>query len=179
MAKKSADGASSPQYSPRDYIIPGSDHHGHGVRKQFRCSPAMANEITKIVQARKWPWSTDGDMMRWAVWEGIKKCERMEEVPNSMYAIAQNMIETSRMALMVVTFKQSLDEAEKTVRELQAIGMEKEALRHLSDLRDQAAKVAEPMWREKYLEEFERRFSHMWRAAKGERSVAKMTGMRG
>jgi hypothetical protein len=135
----------------------------------------MSNEISKIVQSRRWPWSTEGDMMRWAVWEAVKKCERMEEVPNSMYAVANNMIEASRGALMVVTFKQSLDEVEKTVRELMSLGMDTEALKHLSDLRDQANKVSEPMWRDKYLEEFERRFSHLWKSARAHGKAAGMT----
>lgn len=162
-------------YPPRDYVIPANDHHGHSVRKQFRCTPSMSNEIAKIVQARKWPWSTEGDMMRWAVWEAVKRCERMEEVPDSMYAIANSMIEASREALMVVTFKTSLDEVEKTVRELMNLGMDSEALKHLSDLKDQAAKVSESQWREKYLEEFERRFGHLWKSARTRGKTAKMT----
>lgn len=161
-------------YPPRDYVIPANDHQGHSVRKQFRCSPSMSNEIAKIVQARKWPWSTEGDMMRWAVWEAVKKCERMEEIPNSMYAVANNMIEVSRETLMIVTFKASLDEVEKTVRELMGMGMDTEALRHLSELKDQAAKVSEPMWREKYNQEFEQRFGHLWRAARAKGKAAGM-----
>ncbi len=113
--------------------------------------------------------------MRWAVWEAVKKCERMEEIPNSMYAVANNMIEVSRMALMVVTFKQSLDEVEKTVRELMNLGMDTEALKHLSELKDQAAKVSEPMWRDKYMEEFQRRFGHLWKAAQARGKSVKMT----
>ncbi len=174
MAKRVTDLPQS-QYSPRDYVIPANDHHGHSVRKQFRCTPSMSNEISKIIQSRKWPWSTEGDMMRWAVWEAVKKCERMEEIPNSMYAVANNMIEVSRMALMVVTFKQSLDEVEKTVRELMNLGMDTEALKHLSELKDQAAKVSEPMWREKYMEEFQRRFGHLWKAAHQRGKAVKMT----
>jgi hypothetical protein len=172
-AKKVTDIPAS-QYSPRDYVIPANDHQGHSVRKQFRCSPSMSNEIAKIIQSHKWPWSTEGDMMRWATWEAVKKCERMEEIQNSMYAVANNIIEVSRETLMIVTFKASLDAVEKSVQELMGLGMEEEALRHLSELKDQAAKVSEPMWRKKYADEFERRFGRYWKDAKAKGKSAGM-----
>ena len=49
MAKKATDIPAS-SYNPRDYVIPANDHQGHSVRKQFRCSPAMSNEIQKVIE---------------------------------------------------------------------------------------------------------------------------------
>lgn len=178
--KRSESLAGNSQYPPREYCIPANDHNGNSARKQFRCTFGMSNEIQKIVQSKKFPWSTEGDMMRWAVWEGIKRCERMEEIPNSMYAVANTIIETARAQLEVVTFIQSLDEAEKTVRELMQRGMESEALKFLSGIKDMAAKVVEPIWKDKYNEEFEKKFGHYWKDAKRRGKVAGMmaTGRR-
>ncbi len=154
------------KYDPSSYVLPAADVHGISIRKQFRCQPTMSNEIGKIIQSKRFPWQQEGDFMRWAVWEGIKRVERMEDIPDSMYSVALSMMETCQMQLMLITFSRSLEAVAKSIGTLQEMGMEGEALKHLSELRDNAARVVEPQWREKYMKEFDRRFGHLYEKAK-------------
>lgn len=154
--------AAARKYDPKDWIVPGQDHNGNSVREWFRCQPTMDREIEVILTARKFPFRVKGDLLRWAVWEGIKKLNRMEDIPTSMFNVAEIMIKTSREAEMWHKFRTSIEVTKKAVQDYVDTGNEEEALKLLSAIKAEVIKIEEDVWRRNYLEALEKEFGHIW-----------------
>jgi hypothetical protein len=153
-------------YDPGYYIVPGQDHNGHSVRVWCRVQPTQDYEMDVIVNSRNWPFKMKGDFVRWAIWEGIRRIEKMKPVPGSMIVVAETIMDQCRAAEMWLKFKSSVDAAEKTVRNLLDSGNEPEALKLLSALRTHVMKLEEASWRDQWMREFEKRFGHIFSRAK-------------
>lgn len=150
------------QYDPSHYIVPGQDHHGHSVRVWCRVQPSVDHEIDAIVSSKNWPFRVKGDFVRWAIWEGIKRLEKMKPVPGSMIVVAETIMETCKSSEMWLKFRSSIDAAEHTVKSFMEANNEQEALKLLSQIRSEVLKLEEAPWREQYLQEFDKRFGILW-----------------
>lgn len=150
------------RYDPSHFIVPAGDSHGHSVREWCRVNPVVDHELDAIVTSKKFPFRTKGDLMRWAIWEGIKKLEKMETVPNSMVNVAEVMLEAARQATLWAQFKATLDAVENSVKLYMNSGNEAEALKLLSRCKAEAMKIPEDMWRNQFLEDMKKRFGHVW-----------------
>lgn len=153
-------------YDPSHYQIPGQDHKGHSVRVWCRVQPSVDHEIEAIVQSHNWPFRVKGDFIRWAVWEGVKRIQKMKPVPGSMIVVAETIMESCKAADQWLKFKSSVEATESTVRNLMDSGNESEALKLLSNLRTQVLKLEEASWRDQWMSEFDKRFGHYWVRAK-------------
>lgn len=167
MAKRTNDGSGSIRYDPADFIIPAQDHNGHSERVFCRVQPALDREVDSIVQSRQWPFKTKGDMVRWCVWQGAKSLERMEPVPNSFMAVCDNIITTCRDRDHWLAFQTSLDVLQKSVEMHMNSGSEGEAMKLLAECRAKAMLIEEPVWREKYINDMNKRFGHIYERTKG------------
>jgi hypothetical protein len=153
-------------YNPSHFVVPGQDHKGHSVRLWCRIQPTCDHEIEAIVQSHNWPFKTKGDFARWAIWEGVKRIEKMAPVPGSMIVVAEAILESCKASAHWLAFKSSVDSTEQTVRSLIDSGNEEEALKLLSNLRTQVMKLEEASWREQWLNEWNKRFGHIWARAR-------------
>jgi hypothetical protein len=153
-------------YDPSHYIVPGQDHKGHSVRVWCRVQPSVDHEIEAIVQSHNWPFRVKGDFVRWAIWEGVKRIQKMKPVPGSMIVVAETIMESCKAADQWLKFKTSVETTETTVRNLLDSGNEEEALKLLSQLRTNVLKLEEASWREQWLMEWNKRFGHIWERAK-------------
>jgi hypothetical protein len=166
----STNGRSHAGYDPSKFIVPGRDHHGDSVREWCRVQPSTDHEVDAIIASKKWPFRTKGDFLRWAIWEGVKRINTMESVPGNMINVAETIIETCRASEIWMRFKTSIDATETMVKTFMEAGNESEALKLLSRVRAEAMKLEESGWRDQYMQEFEKRFGHIW-ARQNKRSV--------
>jgi hypothetical protein len=154
------------KYDPSHFLVPAQDHKGHSVREWFRVSPTIDHEIDAVVTSKKFPFRTKGDLIRWGVYEAVKRLEKMEDIPNSMINVAEIIIEQSRHAEMWGKFRSSLDALEHAVKSYVDTGNEAEALKLLSRVRTEVLKIPEDVWREQYVGEMDKRFGHIWKRNK-------------
>jgi hypothetical protein len=164
-AKSKANGAANTHtesYDPSHYIVPGQDHHGHSVRVWCRVQPSIDHEIDAIIQSKNWPFRVKGDFIRWAIYEAVKRMGKLKPVPNSMIVVADVIMDQCKQADLWLRFRSSIDTLEQTVKSFTDSGNEEEALKLLSSTRSQVLKLEEAMWRDQYLAELDKRFSHIW-----------------
>lgn len=164
------------KYEPAYFKVPGTDHQGHSTRVWCRVQPSMDHAIEAIVQSRNWPFGTKGDFLRWAIWEGIKKLETIEPIPNAMLNVAEIMIETSRNAQFWDKFKTSLDATEQSVKMYTQTGNEQEAIKLVAKCRALAEKIEEDVWRDQYMQELDRRFGGLFERNKAKGKAVRLTG---
>jgi hypothetical protein len=153
-------------YDPSYYRVPGRDHQGHSVRIYCNIQPTLDHEIDVIMASHNWPFRVKGDFFRWAVWEAVKRLEKMKPVPGSMIIVAETIMASCKTKEHWLAFKNSIDSTESTVKALIESGNEAEALKLLSELRTQVQQLEEAGWREQWLGEFNKRFGHLWERAK-------------
>lgn len=164
----SQEGVEAPRRRPRvkndpgGFIVPARDHQGHKVRIFCSIQPTLDHEIDCILASKNWPFKVKGDFMRWAVSEGVKKLETTEPVRGSMMVVAETILETCRSAILWIKFRSSIEATEQTVKSMIDGGNEEEALKLLSRLHTEVLRMEEDSWREQYLEEFGKKFSHLW-----------------
>jgi hypothetical protein len=147
---------------PGGFIVPARDHQGHTVRVFCSIQPTIDHEIDCIMSSHNWPFKTKGDFIRWAIVDGVRKMETMEPVRGSMAIVAETILEACRSAQLWLKFRSSLETTEQTVKSMIDGGSEQEALKLLSKLHSEVLKMDEDAWRGQYLEEFEKKFGHVW-----------------
>ena len=65
---------------PDEFNIPASDTKGHNVRLWLRCIPMMGRMIEQIIQSGKFPYRTQGDLLRHAVHRHVNWLNQQEQV---------------------------------------------------------------------------------------------------
>jgi len=124
--------------------------------------PTVDHEIDAIIQSKNWPFRVKGDFIRYAIYDAVKRLEKHKPVPNSMVVVADVIMDQCKQADLWVRFKSSIDSLEHTVKSFLDAGNEEEALKLLSNTRSQVLKLEEAMWRDQYIAELDKRFSHLW-----------------
>jgi hypothetical protein len=154
------------KYDHSYFTVPAQDHKGHSVRLWCRVQPLIDHEIEAIMQSHNWPFKTKGDFVRWAIWEGVKRVEKMAPVPGSMIVVAEAIMASCRASAQWLAFKSSVDTTEQVVRALLESGNDTEAYKLLSNLKSQVMMLEEASWRDQWLGEFQKRFGHIYERAR-------------
>ena len=154
-------------YDHTHFVVPGQDAKGHSVRVWCRVQPTVDHEIEAIVTSKNWPFRVKGDFVRWAIWEGVKRIEKMKPVPGSMIIVADSIMASCKAKEIWLAFKNSIDATETTVKALRDSGNESEAIKLLSELRSRVMQLEEASWRDQWMREFDSRFGAYWERAKG------------
>lgn len=147
-------------YNPADFIIPGSDHQGHSERVYCRVQPQHARLMSKILNAKKFPFRTMGDLQRWCIVRGLKVLDRIEPMPGFM-GMADAINEVLRQETYLQEFNQMFNTMSGVIQSHIAAGATGEARRLLSIVLQHISKIDEHYWRKKAEEEVKTRFSHL------------------
>ena len=160
------------KYDPAEFIIPGQDAHGHSERIYCRVQPSIAMHIGRVVSDHKFPFRTQGDLIRWSVWTGIKLLESMEPTPNTFLNRSEAVHALLREEIYQQEYLATLDTIQKVVQQYLSMGAEGEAAKVVAKVKVQWEKIEEKYWREKCLTELMTRFGHLLRT----KGAATLTG---
>jgi len=147
----------APVYDPSDFLISPSDARGVSYHLSFRCMPDMVRAIDQILQSKTFPLGTRGDLLRFALREGLRILDRLEPVSSVMKRvdIVNGMMaeENAHMDFMAVFVH--LDE---TVRKYMADSAPEQAVRTITVVKHQFESMPEGYWRDRYLAELQNRY---------------------
>lgn len=71
-----------PNIDASEFRVAASDMQGHSTRKSIRMAPMMANFISVLLADKRFPYRTEGELMRHAVARHIKYLEKLGDVPS-------------------------------------------------------------------------------------------------
>jgi len=145
---------------PAEFIIPASDPKGHSARHWFRCIPAMARQTEQIIQTKKFPYRTKGDLLRHALHRHVSwlsSIEPMVTISGQVDAI----LEIMRDEEMNNDFALVFDKMKERIAQHLAIGSRREAARLVLTIQNCIKEMPEGYWKDRYKNKIKRKYGDL------------------
>lgn len=145
---------------PSEFIIPASDTKGHSARHWFRCIPAMARQVEQIIQSKKFPYRTKGDLLRHALhrhmgW--LVSIESMITVSGQVDA----MLEIMRDEEMSNDFALVFEKMGERIAQHMSANSQREAARLVLTIQACVREMPEGFWKSRYKEQIKERYGSL------------------
>lgn len=147
-------------YNPADFVIPASDHQGHSERVFCRVQPQIDRAMGMAVLSKKFPFRTNGDLMRWCIHRGLKVLDRLEPMKGFMGA-SDAITEILRHEAYQQELTSMFQKMESVMAVHIANGAHGEARKMLTTILQQIRAIDEPYWKKKCEEDVLKRFGHL------------------
>jgi hypothetical protein len=152
------------QLTEESFIVPSQDREGRSYPVTFNVPPFLYREIEEILYSRKFPFSTRGDVLRWALFWGLARLE--EYKPGKMGFIVWAKIEKQKYQdeLYLGAHRDCGDMLDKAMEMYLKDGTEVGKLRAYAVLKeayDNAMKIKQPFWRKKRRQEIRDKYGKM------------------
>lgn len=149
---------------PTQFRIPASDAKGHSVRFFFRAQPGHSKALESIIQSKKFPYRTKGDMLRHAFVRHLRWLDGIEHVP-SVTAEVDAIMEVMRDDEFAADFGAVFDKIAQRISNHVGNGAMGEARRLLLTIMTHVRRMPEGYWRDKYDGEIKDKYGHLLRSA--------------
>lgn len=133
----------------KDYIIPAQDAKGHSYRLYCRAMPAVSRLVADVVQSRKYPFRTQGDLIRYAIVHTVRRLAAGAGV-NSVIAQADAMISVLQDEEFQLQFMDFFAHLRRVTDHYMASGSPGEARRVVAKMQASIANMEPGYWRERY-----------------------------
>lgn len=143
-----------------EYRIPASDTKGHSARQWFRCIPVMARQVEQVVQARKFPYRTKGDLLRHALHRHMNWLASVTPIPTVMGQV-EAILEIMRDEEMNNDFVLVFDKLSGRISQHLADGAQEEAIRLVLMIRSHINNMPDGFWKSKYQNKLEEKYGRM------------------
>lgn len=143
-----------------DFIIPASDTKGHNTRQWFRCIPAMSGQVEQIVQSKKFPYRTKGDLLRHALHRHVKWLSSAEPTA-TVSGQVDAMLEILKDDEKNNDFSLVLERLNKRISQHIDAGSQREATRLVLIMQSSISEMPEGFWRDKYEKELKKRYGRL------------------
>jgi len=103
------------------FQVPASDTKGHNTKLWFRLQPGHAQMIDRVVSSRKFPYRSQGDLLRHAILRHMHFLDALAPVP-SVLAQVDAIIEVSSLRRSSVHYLSALAPAYLLICRMAALG---------------------------------------------------------
>lgn len=149
-----------------EFRVPATDTKGHSCRQYFSCSPATERMVLEIVQSKKLPFKSKGDLFRWTLIYGLRylkdECPETTTVWGQVEAILSIMVDDEFQRDFTFVF-QKMDMNISTHIQSGDMG---EAVRLIKTVRQHIEKMPDGFWKTKYLKQLEVQYGETLKNAK-------------
>lgn len=144
----------------RDYIISAKDGKGVSFRVMCRVSPELARLVADVHASKKYPFRTQGDLMRYCVWAmtrrlasgaGIKSVMAQMDLINAMCVDEEYQLQ----------FAENHRAIKRVVETYLEHGSPDQARAFLANLRNNLKQMPDGYWRERHETELLRRYRNL------------------
>lgn len=158
-------------HRPEDFIIPARDSKGESVRIWSHIQPGHDRAIATLVNSRRFPFRTPGDVFRLAVHWALLHLEELEPVI-SVTGQVDAMLDVLRAEEAAIEFNDFLLRAQSVIGRHIRENAPAEARRIVMDLRRKILAMPDGYWKRRYLSTVEEQFGHLIDGSKGATSLA-------
>lgn len=145
---------------PSEFRIPASDTKGHNARHWFRCIPVMARQVEQIIQAKKFPYRTKGDLLRHALHRHMGWLASMEPIP-SVSGQVDAILEIMRDEEMSNDFSLVFDKMDERISQHMVNGAQREAMRLIMTIQTCIAEMPEGFWKDSYQKKLGKKYGSL------------------
>lgn len=143
----------------RDYLIPATDTKGHSMRLYCRVMPQVGRLVQQVYEAKRYPFRTMGDLVRWAI---VDNCRRLAAGAGveSVWRQAEIMLRQLAEEEYQLQFLEFFRKTQEIVDRYIVDNSPGEARRVIATMKAyiDAMPVSEAYWRDRYRAELLRRW---------------------
>ena len=150
--------------NPKEFRVPATDTKGHNVRVWFRAQPGHAHQMETIVQSKKFPYRTKGDLLRHALLRHLRWLESQEALP-SVTAAVDSILDIMRDEEFASEFQLVWAKLSERIAMHLGNGSAGEARRLLLEVKRHIVAMPDCYWRDAYLKELETRYGYLLKDA--------------
>lgn len=155
-----------PETDHSSFRVPATDTHGHSERLWFRAQPGHAQAISSIIQGKRFPYKTKGDLCRHALIRHLKYLQSLADLPiKSTLQQTDAIIELLQDEEKTMEFMGIFDKLGERIASHLGNGGEGEARRLISKVQQLIDDMPDGYWRDKYEHEIAMRYGHIMKAA--------------
>jgi hypothetical protein len=144
----------------REYIIPAQDAKGHNTRLYCRAPPAVGRMASDVLQSKKYPFRTMGDLVRWCIVTGTKRLASGKGI-KSVTAQADAIIDILRDEVFQLDFLEVFNNLRSVVDSYLASKASGEARRVVAQMRAQIEAMPDGYWKTRYQDELLTRYGSL------------------
>lgn len=148
------------KHDPADFIVPARDARGESVRMWNRIQPGHDRAISVIVNSKKFPFKTPGDVVRYCLHKQLAILEKMEGLPSVTQQV-EAMLGVLRDEEFHQEFQAFLSHATTVVNRHVGEGADGEARRVVARLKHEIEKMPDGHWKGKYGKMLQTQFGHL------------------
>lgn len=152
-----------PEFAEKDYRISATDGKGRTERVWVRLPPYLVRLVQTIVAKGPYPWETQSDALRFAIYWGLRLLKHNPPVTQTVFAQVQAMNDLMTREQDHIAFRAVFDRARDVLNEYQREGAIDEARRVLAELDGRISAMPPGYWRSKYAETLRAQFGPMMR----------------
>jgi hypothetical protein len=166
--------------SEEEFIIPASDAKGNGEKMWFRCSPGMMREMDLVIRSRKFPYKTEGEMVRHALmrlfrWLRTLNVASGDHIPSVLMEL-EVIHEILKQDTFYASMGSALSHMGKRLELHMGAGNGREARRLLGMINAGIDKIPEGFWKDQFKEDVSRKWGHIMKLGPTAKFVLKEKG---
>lgn len=147
----------------RDYVIPAQDTHGTSVRLYCRAMPTIGRLVADVHASKKYPFRTQGDLIRWCIVTGVKTLVKGAGI-QSVMAQSDAMIAALQDEEFQLQFKEFFVLLKRIVDQFMEQGAPGEARRCVTRARSNIEAMKDGYWKTKYATDLEGKYRQLLEA---------------
>ncbi len=152
-----------------EFRVPGKDTQGHSSRVWCTVQPDHERLVDIIVQSRRFPYRTKGDLYRHAIDRHVKWLETLGgEGISSIYQTVDVILDVMREEERHADFRAVFDPLATRIANYLSQGQIDMAASLAARINSHIEAMPDGMWKEKYQAEMVRRFGYLLRTGEGE-----------
>lgn len=148
------------KYDPAQFHVSPTDAKGVSYRLTFRVPPDMEKGIDQVLASKRFPFTTRGDVLRWGTQQALKLLEKMEpvvSVSKKVEILSTMLQEEASHSEFMATFNHLQEAVERYMGD----SAPEQATRVVAMAKHQFESMPPGYWRDRYLEELNKRFGHL------------------
>lgn len=147
----------------KEFLIPAQDAHGHTARVLVRVPPALKNAIAVILASGKYPFHTESDFARLAIYKCVQWINSLGDDPTlkGLSALLNAYIAGARVQQEHMQFTHTLEAVTRTIHELLAREAIPPARQIVQEVSARVDEIEDPYWRKRYREDIAERFKFL------------------
>lgn len=143
-----------------EFRVPASDTKGHSARQWFRCIPAMAREVEQVLQSKRFPYRTKGDILRHALHRHMAWLSTLEPMVTCTGQV-EAILEIMRDEEMNEDFALVFGKMDELISRHLASGSDREATRLVLTVKQHIDKMPDGFWKDKYSDQLTSKYGKL------------------
>lgn len=152
------------KYKEEDFVLPAQDTKGHSERIFYRVQPGMMRDLKHILNGKKFPFRTLGDIGRLGTKLVVDMLKTMEPIPSVSQQV-DTIIRIVRDEQFHLEFVSTFEQVGQALNRYIGAGEEGQARRVLVMIRDEIKKMPKGYWRTKYWKALNEKYGHLMKNA--------------